>query len=65
MIERERAESEHRRKQIFAQNRVMNRPRPNRVIPVGDIHEEMMARMGFRLDLEDATVNWAALTRDQ
>ena len=63
MIDRERAESEDRRKLIAAQSRAANPPRRNRVIPPADRDQEMLARMGFAVHDDDSPVNWAALTR--
>lgn len=63
MIQRERDESEARRKLIAAQNRAMNRPRPNRVIQPADRSQEILASVGL-WRAPDEQVNWAALTRD-
>ena len=63
MIDREREESEARRKLIFAQNRAANRPRPNRVIPAYDRSEEILTNVGL-WHPEEEGINWAALTRD-
>jgi hypothetical protein len=63
VIDRERAESEARRKQIFAQNQLANRPRPNRVIPPADRSQEILSSVGL-WHAPDDRINWAALTRD-
>jgi len=63
MIDRERQESEARRQLIWKQNRAMNRPRPNRVIPAADRSEEILSNVGLWRTPEEQ-VNWAALTRD-
>lgn len=63
MTEAERAESEARRQQIFAQNRAMNRPRPNRVIEPFDRSEEILTNVGL-WHPPDKGIDWRALTRD-
>jgi hypothetical protein len=63
VIDREREESEERRKRIARMSREVNPPRANRVIPAADRDEEMLGRMGFTVAKDDPTINWAALTR--
>lgn len=63
MIQRERDESEKRRKQIAAASRAANPRRPNRVIPPSDRGTELLARLGVTVTDDDGPVNWKALTR--
>lgn len=63
MIDREREESEARRKLIWAQTRAANRPRPNRVIEPYDRSQEILTNVGL-WHPPDEGINWAALTRD-
>lgn len=63
MIDSEREESEDRRRLIWEQNRTMNRPRPNRVIPAADRNQEILGNVGL-WRAPDKEIDWRELTRD-
>lgn len=63
MIDREREESEARRKHIAAQSRAANPPRRNRLISQSTLGEDLAALLGRSLQADDGPVNWAALTK--